>query len=210
MLIIGTGGCAKQVILALLRSEPFAQPYFFNNIHQTETSLFLGRFPILQTLASASVHFRETDAQYALAIGQPRDREKLDRSLLAAGGTLSHILDPSAILSDLNVQIQSGLTCFANVVVEPSVSIGRGVLLNVGAFIAHDCHIGNYTAIGPGAKLLGGVRVGALCQIGAGAIILPGICIGNDAIIGAGAVVTSDVPAGKTYVGVPAKSILPE
>jgi acetyltransferase-like isoleucine patch superfamily enzyme len=42
-------------------------------------------------------------------------------------------------------------------------------------------------------------------NIGAGAVILPGIRLGAGCTIGAGAVVTKDVPAGETWVGVPAR-----
>lgn len=41
--------------------------------------------------------------------------------------------------------------------------------------------------------------------IGIGAIILKGVCIGRGARVGAGAVVTSDVPAGATVEGNPAR-----
>ena len=47
------------------------------------------------------------------------------------------------------------------------------------------------------------VKKGA--SIGSGAVILCGITVGEGAIVGAGAVVTSDVPAGRTVYGVPAK-----
>lgn len=43
-------------------------------------------------------------------------------------------------------------------------------------------------------------------SIGSGAVILCGVTIGEDAMIGAGAVVTTDVPAGTTVMGVPARS----
>ena len=41
--------------------------------------------------------------------------------------------------------------------------------------------------------------------IGSGAVILCGVRIGANALVGAGAVVTSDVPAGTTVAGVPAR-----
>ena len=48
-------------------------------------------------------------------------------------------------------------------------------------------------------------RIGDRVHIGAGAKVLGGIVIGDDARIGANAVVLSDVPAGYTAVGVPAR-----
>jgi acetyltransferase-like isoleucine patch superfamily enzyme len=47
--------------------------------------------------------------------------------------------------------------------------------------------------------------MGAL--IGAGATVSPGVLVGDRAIVGAGAVVVTDVPAGATVVGVPARVI---
>jgi len=43
--------------------------------------------------------------------------------------------------------------------------------------------------------------------IGRGAAILPGVTIGRDSVVGANAVVTTDVAAGSTVVGVPAKPV---
>jgi maltose O-acetyltransferase len=43
--------------------------------------------------------------------------------------------------------------------------------------------------------------------IGAGAIILPGVKIGEGGIVGAGSVVMSDVPAGMTVIGNPARNV---
>ncbi|HXH52819.1 MAG TPA: N-acetyltransferase [Sphingomicrobium sp.] len=48
-------------------------------------------------------------------------------------------------------------------------------------------------------------RVCRGASIGAGAVIAPGVTIGEMAMIGAGAVVTRDVPAGETWIGVPAR-----
>ena len=51
------------------------------------------------------------------------------------------------------------------------------------------------------------IRVGADAFIGARAIILKGVTVGDGAVVAAGAVVTSDVPAGATAAGNPAKIV---
>ncbi len=52
--------------------------------------------------------------------------------------------------------------------------------------------------------------IGRRAALGSGAVILGGIRVGESAMIGAGAVVTSDVPAGATVVGSPARALAAE
>jgi len=53
----------------------------------------------------------------------------------------------------------------------------------------------------------GKVEIGKNVVIGTGATILPGVKIGDKAIIGAKALVMDNVPAGQTWVGVPARKL---
>ena len=71
--------------------------------------------------------------------------------------------------------------------------------------MGHDTVIGAFSSVMPGAVLSGDVRVGQGVLVGTNATVLEGRTIGDGARIGAGAVVTTDVPAGVTVLGVPAR-----
>lgn len=85
---------------------------------------------------------------------------------------------------------------------------GGLLLLHPNGIVIHpESTIGPNCLILQQVTIVGGVTIGGHVDIGAGAKIIRPVTIGNHAKIGANAVVLSDIPAGATAVGIPAKII---
>lgn len=108
---------------------------------------------------------------------------------------------------------------FTGIEIHPAAKIGRRVFIDhgMGLVIGETAEVGNDVTLYHGVTL-GGVSlnrekrhptIGDGVVVGSGAQILGPITVGEKALIGANAVVLSDVPAGVTMVGIPARQVMP-
>jgi len=86
-----------------------------------------------------------------------------------------------------------------------------GVVIGGRAVIGDNCTILQHVTVGErsgdGSDVPDSPVVGDSVVLGAGCCVLGAVSIGTGAVIGAGAVVLTDVPAGRTAVGVPARLV---
>ena len=113
-------------------------------------------------------------------------------------------------------KLTEGLTHFLfNSVIPGTSKIGKGtfcshrgiaVVIHKNSVIGENCVIGTSVVLGGRHESSpGGPIIGNRVYIGTGAKLIGAINIGDDVKIGANSVVLSDVPAGCTVVGIPAK-----
>ena len=146
---------------------------------------------------------------YITAFGSNALRQKIVQQIGALGlprlaaARISHVSSWTGV----DVEIGEGTLMAPGSLITTRAHIGRHCILNVKASVAHDCVVGDFCNINPSATLCGGVVLGDGCSIGAGATVIEKCRIGAGTVIGAGAVVTTDLPAGVTAVGVPARII---
>ena len=144
------------------------------------------------------------DAQFFVAIGNAKIREKITEQIASQGGKIATLIHPNATVCD-DAVIGAGTLVAAGAVINPNVKIGKGVIINTLSSIDHDSTVGDYTHVAVGAHLCGTVNVGEKVFVGAGVVIKNNINVCDNVTIGVGAAVVKDITVSGTYIGVPAK-----
>jgi sugar O-acyltransferase (sialic acid O-acetyltransferase NeuD family) len=144
------------------------------------------------------------DAAYVLGVGWPATkRALLDR--IAPQARTATLVHPTAEIG-AGAAIGAGVVVLDGAHLSAHVQLGDHVLVSYLSSVGHDSVVGPLSSVMPGAHVAGDVHLGAEVTVGAGAVLLQGVSVGDGATVGAGAVVTSDVAAGATVVGVPART----
>jgi len=147
----------------------------------------------------------ELDAAYAIGIGSPSIRRRLDERARAAGRSAAVLVHPSATFG-ADVELGPGTVVTAGVRLTTNIRVGRHVHLNLSCTVGHDVVLGDYVTVNPGVNISGNVTLDDEVTMGTGSAIIQAIHVGARTVIGAGAVVVSDLPSDVTAVGVPARA----
>lgn len=199
LLVLGCGGHGRVVADAALDCG-YDEIAFLDDAqpaHQPAGVRVLGPFSMAADLA-------DEWPTAIVAVGNGVLRLKLFDTLQRLAFAVPSIVHPSAVVSR-GVAIADGVFVAAGAIINVGARIGNAVIVNTGARIDHDCEIGAGSHIAPGATLSGSVVVGERAWLGTGCSVRQGVKIGNDTVVGVGAAVVTDLAAGKTYVGVPAR-----
>lgn len=211
-MIIGSGGHARSVLDALLASGSNDVVGFIDVNPDRKGAAFLdvkvlGGEEQLPGLLASGVHAAVIGIGGIGGIGDNAARERVLIKTAASGFRIEGVVHPSAVISPY-ASVDPTAQILAGACIGPLSSVARGVIVNTGAIVEHDCLIGEFAHLASGAILGGGVTVGCHAHLGSGAIVRQSLFVGDSAIIGAGSVVTKNVTHGDIVAGVPAKRLV--
>jgi sugar O-acyltransferase (sialic acid O-acetyltransferase NeuD family) len=143
---------------------------------------------------------------YNCTIAAPGVKSRIMEELMRDGFCFETLRQANVNIPDSTV-LGPGCVLYRDVSVSVDCTIGAGVLLNTGVTVGHDCVVGDYCSIMPGTGISGGCTIGSRVNIGGHAFVVPGRKIGDGATVAAGSIVFTNVRAGTTVLGNPAKRI---
>ncbi|MEM9318901.1 MAG: NeuD/PglB/VioB family sugar acetyltransferase [Pseudomonadota bacterium] len=197
--LFGTGGAARAIMPWAARHCGDSRIMFVD----VAASAPLNDYPVIAEEAFLTQIAKRT---FTVAVGEPELRQCIAERAEAAGAIARTLLSDDAVILDPS-GIGAGAIICPGAITTADVTIGRHVFINIHASVEHDCVVGDFATISPGARLNGAVCIGRGAFIGAGAILREGITVGAGSMIGMGAVVLSDVEAGETVAGNPARTL---
>ena len=200
MIILGSGGHAKEILDILIEKNYNKEIIFINTLIKDKEKLF-NKYNVINSLKNLS----NIQNDFIIGVGDINLRKKLAIYALSNNLNWTGIRSKNSIIGKLNVEIDLTVDIMQNVQISSEVSIGKGTLVNRNVSIHHNVIIGKNNVISPGVQLLGGCEIGNNVFIGAGSIILPKIKIEDDVVIGAGSLVNKNVSRKTKVFGNPAR-----
>lgn len=154
---------------------------------------------------------RKGEVAVVFGLGSPVVRKTIFEKLKGGKYQFPNIIHPNARIHHKEfVELGIGNIISDGTIITTNVSIGNFNLINLSCTIGHDAKIGDFCSIMPGVNISGGAQLRDEVYIGTGAKLIKATTLYEQSTVGAGAVINTDVPAGKTYAGVPAKEISPK
>ena len=200
MVIVGTGGLAKDLIVGLMADFKHLNLFFFNDRSDCPKGLFLDRFEIIRSYDELTKHFETNRNEFVVAIANPLQRLRITNKLVDIGGIpATAFSNKQCVISEFS-KLGKGTIVISGAMIGSCVTMGDGNYFNAGSIIGHDAIIGNFVSFGPGCKILGKAEIGDYTFIGANAVILSGVKIGKKVRIGIGKIVSEDVPDNTKFI----------
>jgi len=202
LILVAASGLAREVLSMLDRLPQFSVVGILDDEPSLRGTSVRG-IPILGPLDAVVCY---PEAHLLLCAGRGSARRPMYERLAALGvddGRYATVTDPSVAVSG-TCSIGAGSILLAQSALTADVRLGRHVVVMPNATLTHDNRISDYATICAGVSLGGAVEVGPAAYLGMNASVRENVNVGASAVLGMGAVLLNHLPAGETWVGVPA------
>lgn len=205
IIILGSGGFAREVVWLLEENNKKKKEWNILGFVSEERELGKGKYPILGNDEWLLQYEKETALACCVGDGVLR-KQLINKFKDKRNFYYPNLISESAKMSD-SVKLGKGNIICAMSVLTVDIKIGNFLICNLDCTIGHDVEIGDYVTVNPSVNISGNVTVKDETSIGTGSHLIQGKTVGRNVTLGAGAVVVTDIPAGATALGVPAKVI---
>lgn len=207
LVLLGAGGFGREVAASILpfvnqREPSYELIGFADDGDQYKEGDMIDGYPWLGGQEWILDH--KDDICCTCTIGSAKKKAEIQRELTRQGVRFVTLIGGNVYIGP-DVVIGPGTVIYGRVRISVNCRIGAGVVLNDSVSLGHDVTIGDYTSIMPGTGISGGCVIGKEVDIGGHAYIVPGRKVGDGARIAAGSIVFTNVKAGITVLGNPAK-----
>ena len=205
IVIIGAGGQARIVYEILSFDRNVEVVAFVDNVIHGNDEQIMG-IPVLGDHSVIPRLLKDGVRGAIVAVGDNEIRAAHFEKLRGMGLELVNAIHPTSYIAP-SVKLGSGVTVAIGAIIGTGARIGNNVIVNNGAIIDHEDEIEDHVHIGPGCSIAGRVTVKKGVLIGIGSVVREYLTIGENSIIGAGSVVLEDMPDNVVAAGTPAKVI---
>ena len=203
--ILGAGGAAKEIILAL-KHEDLCKIKVFDDYSQKFDQYIKSRFETFNSLDRLVTKY-SSSFEFIVAVGDPKLRETLFDRFKKINATAGNVISSKVDFDPTSVTVEEGSIILSGAVLGACAYLGQCSFVNKQVIISHDAHIGAFSNLSPGVKVLGGAKIGKYCELGANAVVLPNVVVGDNCTVGTGSIVTKNLPKNCVAVGSPARII---
>ena len=202
--ILGAGGLGREVYIVAKKINAaegrWSEIIFMDDNRMIIEVLGIKCYGVEEAMQSIS------DLEVAVAIGEPRIREKVCNVVHASGKKLATLIHPGVYIDDTTT-IGEGCVICEGATITSYVNIGENTYVQPHAVIGHDIKIGKHSIIGANVQIGGNNNIGSRVFIGFMAGTIQGLTIGDDVEISAGSIVFRNIEAGMIVMGNPARVI---
>lgn len=203
ILIVGAGGFGREVVHWVRAAWP-DRAGLVTGFLSADTDVLAGRDCDLPILSDPARYEPRLGDGLLLAIGIPEVRRRVADDLLARDAELLTLIHPTAIVCPTAVIGPGSILC-PGAIVSDSARLGRCVLVNYHASLAHDSVVGDFAVLSPYAALAGNASIGEDAFLGIHASVGPGVTVGPRSKVAANSCALHDIPPDSLVNGVPGR-----